>query len=199
MKKLQKTVKEKNKKKSFRGGEEYKALSLFILGTVGFLLLVYIGFGLVMVAIKADRLVHNQKIANKVPSEIGTVRRDIRNDDATGVNKERRNVNVIVKEVFGKITSINGDVVTVETKVYGDEVKNIRLKLASENEGGIFKYEETEDGSESEVEMKIEELEEGMYVGVRLPVEILLSEIEKDLVYVDNIVVDVEYEDELQE
>ncbi len=199
MKKDKTTKVVKSKRDNFRGSAEYKSLALFVVGTIGFLLTIYIGFGLIMVAIKADRLVNGQKISKRVPSEVGTVRRDIESEKIGGMDKNQKKIDVIVKEVFGKVTSVNEDVIRIETKVYGEDMRNVRLKFADENKGGIFEYQIGEDGEDAEVEMKLEDLKEGMYVGVKLPVEILLSEIEKDLIYVDNIVVDTKYKEDMQE
>ena len=197
MKKLKRIVSAETKE--FRGGEEYKSLSLFIVGVVGFLLLIYVGFGLITVAIKADRMVKGGNVGQKVPSDVGMVKRAVENDAQLSVDTNYEKVDVIVKEVFGQIVNVNNGILTIKTKVYGDEEKNIRLKLENETGESVFKYETNDNGVDVEIAMKMDELKEGMYLVVKLPVEILLSEIERDIIYVNSIIVDTEYKGGEQE
>lgn len=185
----------KSNKNAFRQKAEYKNLSLFLVGTIGFLLLTYVGFALVTTSIKTEKLLQNQKLAKNIPAEVGSLRRDVAGSDA-GTAKQNEKVNVIVKEVFGKISSINRDVITIETQVYGEEEKSIRLKFQDETKGNILSYVVDEKNQALKTEMEMADLKEGTYVGVALPVEILLSEIEKDLIYIDNMVVNLEYSEE---
>lgn len=187
------------KKKNFQKDPRYKSLSLFLIGTIGIIMVVYIGFGLVMTTVKVEKLMNDQRMSKRVPSEVGTVRRNIGNDSELGSAKNELDIDVIVKEIFGKITAVNGTIVTVETKIYGDELENVRLKFDGEGDAEIFKYEKNKQDEGVEIEMQLDELEEGMHVGVKLPVEVLLSEIEKDLIYVDDMIVDVEYKEGMEE
>lgn len=188
----------KKQRKKLKEDPYYKSLSFFLIGTIGIIMVIYIVFGLVMTTIKAERLIGSKKMNKKVPSEVGMIRRDIGDEKKTELIKDTSDTDVIVKEVFGKITAINGSTLTVEAKIYGDELENIRLKFDEEGDGEIFKYEKNDQDEDIEVKMQLDELKEGMYLGVKLPVEVLLSEIEKDVIYVDDMLIDIEYEEEIE-
>ena len=187
------------KKKNLRDEAYYKSLSMFLIGTIGLLLMTYIAFGLVMTTIKAYRLMDLQKNEKTIPSEVGTVRRYLDPSKEADLKGEKVAIDVVVKEVFGEIISLNNNIMTVETNIYGDETKSVRVKLDEEGVGRILRYEVSEKDNENEVELSLDDLKEGMYVGVKLPVEVLLSEIENDLIYVDDIIVDIEYEEGTEE
>jgi len=183
------------RKKNFRNDDYYKSLSLFLVGTIGTLLIVYISFGLVMTTIKANRLVNGSSI-KRVPSNVGVVKRHF---DEDGMYEEIKDIDVIVKELHGKIISINKDLITIETKVYGDQIKEVRLKLENSDEFRISKFVLDDDGISKEVKVGISELAEGSYVGVQLPVEVLLSEMENDLISVDKLIMNSDYKEEEEE
>jgi hypothetical protein len=195
LRKPTKKISHKNNENSFRQKDEYKRLSLFLVGTIGFLLLTYVGFALIMTSIKTEKLLQNQKLINSLPPDVGSLKSDIVNKGDTSMMQDEK-VDVIVKEIFGEISSINGDVLTVNAQIYGDDKKNVRLKFQNKEEMVISSYIVDEKGQEVKTEMEIAELKEGMYIGVALPVEILLSEIEKDLIYIDNIIVEIDYKNE---
>lgn len=172
------------KKKNFRDDSYYKSLSLFLVGTIGTLLLAYVTFGLVMTAIKTHKLVDNKEY-KKTVSEAGVVKKQFESE--VDVVEE---VDVVAKELHGKVISIQGNVIVIETKVYGNQNKQIKLRFEDEKESKIVKY-----LGEQEQSLEISDLKEGEYIGVQLPVEMLLSELEKDVIFVDNLIVDSEYKE----